>query len=116
MTGEQLEAVFRVHGSHILANVAAFGTGFSSAFGVNATEATGLVTNLPGARSRSSQFVLVRATEEGIALRASDRNGSEGPLLLEAQQGTFRAALHRNIGQFQLFLFIPDQLPIELSG
>jgi len=58
----------------------------------------------------------VRISGQGIELCASDRKGSEGQTLLVVPRGTFRAAVHRNIGWFQLLLFVPDKPPIELRG
>lgn len=117
MAGAQQEALFRVSDAHLLANIAAFGVGASGAFGVGPTaSAAGMTVNLPGGRSEPPHYVLVQADDKSFRLFASDKRGVKGPQFLEAGRGTFRAALHRLIGQVQLILFVPDRPPIELRG
>ena len=116
MAGAQ-EAVFHIPDSHGLASLAAFGAGFSGAFGVPATEAAGVVANLPSKRSKLPHSVLLRVDEElGIALFAVQPNGQEGALLLEAGCGQFGAALHRNFGEIQLLLTFTGQATVDLRG
>ena len=115
MPGAQ-EAIFHIPDSHGLASLAAFGTGFSGAFGVPATEAAGVVANLPSPRSKLPHSVLLRVDDLGIALLAIEPNGQEGALLLEAGRGQFSAAVHRNFGEIQLLLSFTGQGTVDLRG
>ncbi len=112
-----LEARFRTWDSHLIANVAAFGSGFSDAFGVGVdAPIAGVIANVPLQPTTLPHWILVSADDHGIHLYATDQGGARSHLLLEAGPSTFRAALHRYIGEIQLMLFVPQHKPISLKG
>jgi hypothetical protein len=76
----------------------------------------GAITSLGSQNPQLPHWVLLQTDEAGIHLFASDRDGARRGLLLEAAAKTYRAALHRSIGQIVLMIFVLDQPPISLKG
>jgi hypothetical protein len=110
-----LEARFHSWTPHLIANVAAFGSGFSDAFGVGVNAPT-VVANVSLQPTTLPHPILVSADKHGIHLYAADQGRARGQLLLEAGPSTFRASLHRYIGEIQLMLFVPQHKPTSLKG
>jgi hypothetical protein len=116
MASAQQEAIFHVPDSHGLSSLAAFGTGFSGAFGVPALEDAGIVASLPSKPSNLPHSVLLRADDQGISLFATHPDDQKGQLLSQASRGQFHAALHRNVGRIQLILTFREAGTIDLRG
>jgi hypothetical protein len=116
MASGQQEAIFRVPNSHGQSSLAAFGTGFSGAFGVPALEGAGIVANFSSRPSNLPHSVLLGADDQGISLFATHPDGQKAQLLLQASRGQFHAALHRNVGRIELILSFPEAGTIDLRG
>lgn len=111
-----LEATFRVSEWHLLGDIGAFGVGAIIAAGPGGDLTAGAVTHLGSGRSELPHWVVVHTDADGLRLFAADRRGSRGQKLVRASPQTFRASLHRNLGQFRLVLFIPEWPSIALRG
>ena len=111
-----LEAVFRSWDSHLLSDIAAFGVGAVGAGGPEGEVVAGAVAHLGSRPSQLPHWILVHTDANGVSLFASDTRGTKGRQLLEAGRGTFRASLHRSIGQVQLMLFVPDSPSVALRA
>jgi hypothetical protein len=116
-----VEAIFHTLDSQIVEQIATIGVGMAAIGGMSSVTGTAansmLRTVFPARRNKPLLHrLLVRTDETGVKLYASNRNGRQGPLVLDVRSGTFQARLHRNIGQIELTLFINDRDPITLVG
>lgn len=93
---QAMNAVFRTWDSHIAADIAAFGVGFEETLrGGVAAPVSGMKAKTP----RRPQWVLIQVDELGVHLFESDRAEGRGRLIMEAAPATFRASLHRYVGE-----------------
>lgn len=114
-----LEALFHTWDPQLVADITAMGVGMTGvASGSSMSLATpAFLSFLPTRPSKPlPHWILLRADQQGIHLFASNRKRRRGPLILEAGPGTFRASLHRNIGDIELLLFFITREPISLKG
>lgn len=111
-----MEGLFRTWDSHLRSDVIAFGVGAGLAHGPGGDAIAGAAMHLGSGQSQLPHWILVQTDESGLLLFSSDKQGAKGHRLLGASRGTFRASLHRNIGQVQLMVFIPGQPSIALRG
>jgi hypothetical protein len=113
-TDEAPAALFRSWDSHLLASIAAFVVGVLGGGGGGSS--AGAAANVGSLPPQLPRWILVETDALGVRLFASNRSGAKGGQLLEAGQGTFRASLHRNVGQIQLMLFVPEERSVALKG
>lgn len=113
------EAIFHTWDPKLVADIAAIGVGMA---GVASGSAMSLATPaffdfLPSRRAKPlPHWILLGVDGQGIHLHASDRHRRKGPVVVEAEPRTYRATLHRNLGDIELLLFIKKQEPISLKG
>ncbi len=112
---EARTALFRSWDTHRLAKMTSFVVGVMGAGAVGSPAAAG-AADMGSLPPQLPRWVLVQTDAHGVRLFASNRNGTKGGQLLEAGRGTFRASLHRNAGQIQLMLFVPEERPVALKG
>jgi hypothetical protein len=113
---ESKDGLFRSGDSHLLSDIGAFGVGVGIAHGPGGDAAVIAASELGLGRSQQPHWILVQADEDTLLLFASDKRATKGRLLLEASRGTFRASLHRTIGQIQLMVFVQGQPSVALRG
>jgi hypothetical protein len=113
---EMKDGLFRSRDSHLLSDIAAFGVGAGFAHGPGGDAAVIAASELGSGRPPQPHWVLVQADEDTLLMFASDKRGRKGRLLRKASRGTFRASLHRTIGQIQLTVFVHGQPSVALRG
>lgn len=114
---ELSEALFRTSYSRLLRDATSFGVGAAMEVGRPGWDvAVEPVMRFGSKRSTWPDWVLASADADGVHLFASDGNGSRGHQVLTAPPGTFRAKLHRTLGQVHLMLSVPGLPTLSLRS